>query len=242
MNASDSNFLDLGGGWRYWFVRGEFTGDGRASHHPDDLRMRLCEAAAKLNRWGGWSQESVSLARHSLLVAAFVYARCEVAGWPAEQLEAALREAAVHDLHEPLGLGDVLSPVLRWLREQDVEPVDELIFRGEAAVRGLFGLLPASPEIRRIVKLADHDAAAVERGYACNDAPEWLGPRVALARHALRQHSMSDGLLAERLMEILLTGASAVRQECAQDWLLRRLGFGTPESRARLVELTGVPS
>lgn len=239
MSASDSNFLDLGGGWRYWFVRGEFTGCGEITA---DLQTRLCEAASQLNRWGGWAMEPVSLARHSLLVAAFVYARLESADWPAQRLEAAVREAAVHDLHEPLGLGDVAGPVLRWLQLQDVGPLDELILRGEVAVRSLFGLPTASAEIARIVKLADHDAAAVERGYACNDAPEWLGPRVALARHALRQHSMSDGLLAERLMEILLTGASAVRQECAQDWLLRRLGFGTPESRARLVELTGVPS
>jgi len=242
VSASDTHYLDLGGGWRYWFVRGEFTGDGRVSHHPDDLRMRLCEAAAKLNRWGGWSQESVSIARHSLLVAAFVYARCEVAGWPAEQLEAALREAAVHDLHEPLGLGDVLSPVLRWLREQDVEPIDELIFRGEAAVRGLFELLPASPEIRRVAKLADYDAAAIERGYACREAPAWLGPRERLARKSIREHSVYNGRMGERLLEVVRCGSQAMVIEMGDDWLLRRLGFGTKEGRARLVELSGVPT
>jgi len=247
-------FIDLIDGWRYRFLAGEFAfvGEGAAASLVT-LQRLLCDATARLNRWGGWSKDPVPVARHTLLVCAFTLARAEGLGWPEEQIDATVREAAAHDLHEPLGLGDVLSPVLRWLRETCPEPVDGLIALGERAVRRLFDIMPqddraadARREIARIVKLADHDAAAVERGYACNDAPAWLGPRVALARHAIGQHSMSDGVLGLRLWKVLTGGAAAMHKETdtgfVQDWLLRRLGFGTPESRARLVELTGVPS
>lgn len=239
----DPHFLDLRAGWHYWLLRGEFSHD--AAHtftNPevmlDDLRARLCEATAKLNRWGGWSEAPVSVARHSLIVAAFAYARAEALGWPGEKIAAAVAEAAVHDLHEPLGLGDVLSPVLRWLRETCAEPVDVLIAKGEAAVRGLFGLPAPSPEVYALRKLADHDAAAVERGYACDDAPDWLGPRQALAEQARGQHSLCEGILGRRLLKVLRDPILRIRREMSEDWLLRRLGFDTPEGRRQLLALT----
>ena len=240
-------FIDLIDGWRYRFLAGEFVFVGEGPAPPlVTLQRLLCDATARLNRWGGWSKDPVPVARHTLLVCAFTLARAEGLGWPEEQIDAVVREAAAHDLHEPLGLGDVLSPVLRWLRAECDRPLDELIGKGETAVRRLFGVPLPTPELHRVVKLADHDAAAVERGYACNDAPEWLGPRVALARHAIGQHSMSDGVLGLRLWKVATGGAAAMHRETdtgfVQDWLLRRLGFGTPESRARLVKLTGVPS
>lgn len=242
-------FIDLIDGWRYRFLAGEFVFAGEGAAPPlVTLQRLLCDATARLNRWGGWSKDAVPVARHTLLVCAFSMARAEGLGWPEEQIDAAVREAAAHDLHEPLGLGDVLSPVLRWLREcVGEERVSIVIHKGETAVRRLFGIprLP-DPEIARLVKLADHDAAAVERGYACNDAPAWLGPRVALARHALGQHSVSDGVLGLRLWKVATGGAVALRREVddgfTQDWLARRLGLGTPRGRASLVELTGVPS
>lgn len=242
----DPHFLDLRAGWRYWFVRGEFT---HAATHTfaspgamlDDLRARLCEATAKLNRWGGWSEVPVSVARHSLIVAAFTYARAEALGWPEERIAGAVAEAAVHDLHEPLGLGDVLSPVLRWLRETCATPVDELIVAGERAVRQLFELDAAradQAELRALRKLADADAAAVERGYACDDAPDWLGARQALAEHAKKTHSLSDGILGQRLLRVLRDPIPRIRREMSEDWLLRRLGFGSPEGR-RLLTVPG---
>lgn len=236
----DPHFLDLRAGWRYWFVRGEFTFEGRepVADELDDLRARLCEATAKLNRWGGWSDVPVSVARHSLIVAAFTYARAEALGWPEEKIAAAVAEAAAHDLHEPLGLGDVLSPVLRWLRETCPEPVDELIAKGETAVRRLYSLPAPAPEVYRLRKLADHDAAAIERGYACDDAPAWLGPRQALAELARGQHSLSDGILGRRLFKVLRDPIPRIRREMSEDWLLRRLGFETAEGRARLLALT----
>lgn len=243
---TDAHFIDLADGWRYRFLAGEFVFAAGGEAPPlVTLQRLLCDAAAKLNRWGGWSKETVSVARHTLLVCAFTLARAEGLGWSEEQINAAVREAAAHDLHEPLGLGDVLSPVLRYLLATG-KGAAEVIGLGEQAVRGLFGLPTASAEIARVVKLADHDAAAVERGYACHDAPEWLGPRVALARHALGQHSVSDGVLGLRLWKVAMGGAAAICKETdtgfVGDWLLHRLGFGTPEGRARLVELTGVPS
>lgn len=240
---TDAHFIDLADGWRYRFLAGEFVFAAGGEAPPlVTLQRLLCDAAAKLNRWGGWSKETVSVARHTLLVCAFTLARAEGLGWSEKQIDAAVREAAAHDLHEPLGLGDVLSPVLRWLRLQDVEPVDEVIHKGKCAVRGLFGLPHASEEIARIVKLADHDAAAVERGYACGDAPGWLGPRAELARLAIGRHNASGGMMGQRLWEVATGGADAILRELEEDYLMMRLNFRTPCGRRDLVGLSGVPS
>lgn len=243
--GADDLFIDLAAGWRYLFLCGEFV----HTTPPGDLaelRARLCDAAAKLNRWGGWSAEyTVPVARHSILVAAFAYARAEALGWPSGKAAAAVAEAAVHDLHEPLGLGDVLSPVLRWLESVAGVHVHFLVGKGEGAVRRLFGRDERRedwPEIKALVKLADADAAAVERGYACGDAPEWLGRRQPLAVWAQRKHSVAEGILGKRLLRIIEDPVARIRREFVDDWLLDQLGFETAEGRARLPELSGVPS
>ena len=246
----DANFIALADGWRYHFVTGRFEFDERGGARPPLVQLQhlLCGALARLIRWGGWSKESVSVARHTLIVSAFTLARAEVLGWPEEQIDAAVREAAVHDLHEVLGLGDVLSPVLRWLRPSDGTGDPRLVrleVESKIAVRQLFDLPEATPEVVRLVKLADHDAAAVERGYACADAPEWLGPRAALASHAFYRHNFNDNQLGPRLWELVTGGAEAMRREAggmASDYLLRHLGFDTAAGRAWLVSLSGVLS
>lgn len=241
---TDQHFIDLIDGWRYRFLAGEFAFVGGEAPPLETLQRLLCEALAKLNRWGGWSKEAVSVAQHTLLVCAFTLARAEGLGWSKEKINAAVREAAAHDLHEPLGLGDVLSPVLQYLRPFDGTGDPRLLLlvvKGKIAVRQLFGLPEAGPEIARIVKLADHDAAAVERGYAFGDAPDWLGPRVELARLAAGKHNYG-GEYGSRVRDVLVDGTEAMIVETKADYLLRRLGFETMEGRARLVELSGVPS
>lgn len=65
---------------------------------PEDINLRdIAHALARLNRWGGHTRDSISVAQHTLLVAKYVPADCRV-------------HALLHDAHEAY-TGEVPSPM-----------------------------------------------------------------------------------------------------------------------------------
>lgn len=245
MDTSQDPFISTAHGRRYYFTRGEF-GPLPTGRTDADLRRAMCCAAGRLNRWGGWTDGvSLSVGRHSLLVAAFALARCEAHGFASEFTDLAVREAALHDMKETLGVGDILSPVWAWLRSQNADhELTRIVDLADDAVHMLFDLRlgPWANDVRGVVKAADRDAAAVERAIGFLDAPEWLGHRQALAEATLPIVGLVGDLelAGARLQRIAEGGTLGLLQALAPtvgDNLASLIGLDTEAGRARLVRL-----
>lgn len=157
----------------YWFTGDRFVvGNPASSPHRDltdedrePLLRYLCTCAFGLNRWQGEENEygeRFSVGEHSLLVAALAGRIATLRGLDASDVALAVRLGAVHDLGETLGLGDIAAPWIRsaglgwlYLREQ--------CMLHQAHVEALAGISTTPLGASRLVKDADHLAAALER-------------------------------------------------------------------------------
>ena len=164
-------------GW--WFDGDNFwqrPGEGQigpGSSKAWKIVEALCIRLFKLNRWQGEPGlfGPVSVGYHSLLVAELARRLALARGLDAETCQ---RAGAGHDLGEALGLGDIAAP---WIRGS--EELRRLNTQHQIAVNSIISPLPASREVGRAVRDADHLAGAIERRYLFGDnSRDMEGPDV----------------------------------------------------------------
>lgn len=169
---------DGSAGW--WFDDHHFYSLDRSpldyeSESAEDLRRLLCARTFNLPRWAGEEGRfgPVSVGFHSLLVSHLAGRLAEARDLSSDCVRLAKSYGAAHDLGERLGLGDIVSPILRKHPE-----IKALNVRHQHAVEDLFTPWLPTPtadnyEMRiaaaQVVHDADHLAAAIERRHLFDD-------------------------------------------------------------------------
>lgn len=191
-------------GW--WFDGDHFYTDrdgtplDYASDSAEQLRRLIVRRTFNLYRWDGEEGPygPVSVGFHSLLVAHLAGRLARSRDLSEDISKMAERYGATHDLGEPIGIGDIAGPLLR--QSPEVKALNE---RHQMAAVGLFKQWMPIQSMwntvfaARVVKDADHLAAAIERRYLFNDNSKDM------------ESPGADALLDEASTEItvLVTGA-----------------------------------
>lgn len=121
-------------------------------------RAHIVWSLGSIQRWTGHANRECSVAEHTVITAAIMQVLARNSD---VEDHAAVRAALAHDMHEAY-VGDVASPLKQLLEQRAPGVWASIVDPIQAAIDSHFGV-EVTPEIRRLVKLADEMALQVDR-------------------------------------------------------------------------------
>lgn len=118
--------------------------------NPDQIpsATQIAHSLSQINRWTGWARYPISVAQHSVLVSFLVRPSLALHG-------------LLHDAHECL-IGDVNTPVKRWIESERLEQLAEMF---DVDCAEAFGLCALTQIEQKELRVADLLAAYLEAKY-----------------------------------------------------------------------------